>query len=464
MIYSIKKTLFYNFKKIISEYVTAKYKQPGRQGWNFRVKKTDSKKITDRVIFQQSANKILLLQGPVGPFFTCLQKAFEDEGFEVKRILLNKADSLFSLGKSSYRFSGSIESWEFWLGVELKKNKPDAMVLFGSTRPAHMIATKIAHKLGIEVISLEEGYLRAGYITCEPEGNNQYSTLRNWKPGHIQTLIRAPLNIASSFSVMCFWGAVYYLYREITQSEVEKTLNHRATQGVIIESSKWFLHISRMCLARLFEKGSISQLYNLYSGGYILIPLQTPSDAQLSMASRGWSNEKLVKESLKALLDCGAKEILVFKTHPLDENAHKLREFIYKEAKACGLSHKVKAFRSGKLGKLAQKSSGMIVINSTSAFSALNYHVPVLVLGDAIFRHETIVTVGYEKQAIKEFLLKRLVKNSLIIKNFLFSVKEKALVPGDFYALKTQKITAKNVVSRVNSLINTRKFSLENTR
>lgn len=456
--------MFCNFKEAIGDYVIARYKRLYRQGWNFRVKKIDSKKVADKVAFQQADKKILLLQGPVGPFFAYLQEAFEAKGFGVKRILLNKADSLFSLGKSSYRFSGGIESWDLWFGVELKKNKPDVIVLFGSTRPAHMIATKIAHKLGIEVISLEEGYLRAGYITCEPEGNNQYSTLRNWKPGNTQTLIRAPLNITSSFSVMCFWGAVYYLYREITQSEVEKTLNHRATQGVITESSKWFLHISRMCWSKIFEKSSVSQLYNLHSGGYILIPLQTPSDAQLSVASRGWSNEKLVKESLKALLDCGAKEILVFKTHPLDENAHKLRGFIYKEAKACGLSHKVKVFRSGKLGKLTQKSSGMIVINSTSAFSALNYHVPVLVLGDAIFRHETIVTVGYGKRAIKEFLLKRLVKNSSFVKDFFFSVKEQALVPGDFYAFKTQKITAKNVVSRVSSLINTRNFSLENAQ
>ena len=125
--------------------------------------------------YPMRGSKILLLQGPAGPFFRHLQREFEANGYAVKRILFHRADQLFAAADKttrnynpynhSYRFTGNYSAWKQWLNIELSSNRPDSIVLFGSNRPAHAIARQIAHDLDINVTSLEEGYLRAGYIT-----------------------------------------------------------------------------------------------------------------------------------------------------------------------------------------------------------------------------------------------------------------------------------------------------------
>ncbi len=135
------------------------------------------------------------------------------------------------------------------------------------------------------------------------------------------------------------------------------------------------------------------------------------------------------------------------------ENAHSLVAAIWSEAKRLGVADRVRVLQSGKLSDLTKFSSGMLVINSTSAFSALHHHVPVLVLGDAIFRHSSVVTVGNGADSIKAFMKCREAKPPQNITAFINAVKAKALLPGDFYALSAQSETARNVVATVERIV-----------
>lgn len=110
--------------------------------------------------------QVLLLQGPVGPFFRELHRSLSAAGFSVKHVVFNSGDSLFSFNQDRVRFTGTLDAWEAWLRFEIAQNQPDFIVLFGSSRPAHKVARKIAKIFGIYVLSLEEGYLRAGYVTA----------------------------------------------------------------------------------------------------------------------------------------------------------------------------------------------------------------------------------------------------------------------------------------------------------
>ena len=85
----------------------------------------------------------------------------------------------------------------------------------------------------------------------------------------------------------------------------------------------------------------------------------------------------------------------------------------------------------------------------TSAFSALYHRVPLLVLGDAIFRRSAVTTVGENAQSITRFLTDRKSKNIADIDAFMKAVKSNALLPGDFYAYKSQRATARHVVAKV---------------
>ena len=143
------------------------------------------------------------------------------------------------------------------------------------------------------------------------------------------------------------------------------------------------------------------------------------------------------------------KPIIVFKTHPLDQHSHQLTSLIKREAQTLNLQDKVMVLESGKIGALTQHAAGMIVINSTSAFSALHHRTPLLVLGDAIFRRAAIATIGDGAQSIARFFIDRKSKKPADIEAFIRAVKAHALLPGDFYAGKLQKLTARNIVAKV---------------
>lgn len=412
--------------------------------------------IQNKVINNKAVKRrILLLQGPVGPFFKNLHKGFLEHGFDVKRVLFNRADRLFSHSTGCVEFSGNEKRWRLWLTYELKVNRPDVIIFFGSSRPAHEVAREVATALNIKLLSFEEGYLRSGYITCEENGNNQYSPLCNLSFKEISEVeYQPPLSIPSPFLRMCIWAATYYGWRDLTNSKVDELLYHRKTKGIIKESISWISNALNRSIAKFKDAKVIGNLLSQHAKKYILVPLQTPTDSQLQKASRGWSNEKLIKSTIDAYSSSGSKEFLVFKTHPLDEKAEDLVHLIQEHSNNLNCNEKVLILRSGKMGELAHNSSGLIVINSTSAFSALHHNVPLLVMGDALFRHDCIATIGDSPQSIFDFLLQREVKDKVAIDYFFDVVKNEALIPGDFYISIGRQAATKNVIAKVDSLTN----------
>ena len=130
-----------------------------------------------------AGRRVVLLQGPVGPFFKRLQGFLDDNGHSVWRICFNPADSLFSPGKNRVTYRGGIDDWSSWFTDFLDAMQIDCIVLFGAGRPVHDIARQVAARVGVQVIALEEGYLRPGYVTVEEGGNNNNSPLAGRLPG-----------------------------------------------------------------------------------------------------------------------------------------------------------------------------------------------------------------------------------------------------------------------------------------
>lgn len=400
--------------------------------------------------------RILLLQGPVGPFFTELQKSLDAAGFGVKRVIFNSGDKLFDRGQNRVRFVGSLGDWEAWLRSEIDHYRPDCIVLFGSNRPAHTVARHVAKMAGIPVLCLEEGYLRSGYVTAEFGGNNQHSPLIKWTPkGSLRPeaqAVPAADAIWSPFLAMSIWGALYYLAREVFSRAADEELFHRPRERVLPMALSWCDHMVRQTVARISEFPIQSALRK--KSGYILIPLQVSHDSQIKIASRQWNMVKLVDACLRALAVTEAHTMAVFKLHPLERQNGAISRFINQRAKALGIRRaRFAVLRSGRIGELTANAAGMVLINSTSAFSALHHNVPLLVLGDAVYRHSELVTIGNDDQDIATFLKTRSAKSQETIKEFVKAVKAQSLLPGDFYVAAGRKIAAQNIVHKLKQLL-----------
>ena len=108
-----------------------------------------------------------------------------------------------------------------------------------------------------------------------------------------------------------------------------------------------------------------------------------------------------------------------------------------------------KVTHTGRISDLTRHASGMVVINSTSGFSALHHSVPLLVLGEAVFRHDAVATIGNSQKDITDFFKIRRAKSPEIVAQFFETIKSQSLLPGDFYRSAGRKEAIKNIIGKL---------------
>jgi len=395
-----------------------------------------------------------------------VREALERDQFVVKRVHFNSSDSPFGRNAGDVRFKGVLEQWEVWLRFELTQERPDCIVLFGSSRPIHKVARAVAANFGIPVLSLEEGYLRKGYITAEFGGNNQHSPMTSWVAKGLskaeQATASVPMDMKSSFWPMSLWGILYYCCRDIFSPSADAALYHRPREHIAKLILSWSVHMAARTWFRVSEAPIRSRLNKRCR--YILVPLQVSSDSQIQQAARGWTAHSLVDACLNALITAEPHQKIVFKLHPLERNNFRIARHIRRTAKKKGIgAERVQILHSGRIGELTAASSGMIVINSTSAFSALHQRVPLLVLGAAMYRHDEIVTVAESEQDIKDFFKLRHSKSSEAILEFFHALKSNCLIPGDFYTAKGRKAAIAHIIRKIEAFSEAIEIGTEQT-
>jgi capsular polysaccharide export protein len=126
------------------------------------------------------SKRVLMLQGPVGPFFSRLATDLALVGATVFKVNFNGGDWLFSRNArfaEVFNFRGSHAEWPAYVDDLLVRLNVEMVFLFGDCRPMHVAALGRAQQRGIHVGVFEEGYLRPDYITLERDGVNNNSSL-----------------------------------------------------------------------------------------------------------------------------------------------------------------------------------------------------------------------------------------------------------------------------------------------
>ena len=405
-----------------------------------------------------TGGRVLLLQGPVGPFFNHLSRAFEALGYEVDRVRFNSGDRLFTpfarfFSRRVIDYSESGESWPTWLRGVLTSNDYEMVVLFGGERPAHREAREIAKALNIPVIALEEGYVRSGYVTVERGGNNAASPLAGFVPQDGDETVKLTTSIPSrGFAWMCWFGFLYFGMRNLWVRGHERDLFHKAKRRSWIEVARWPATLLLWIAYRLRlsdDKATIERLIRDHSRSYDLVPLQVVDDAQLGAAARGWSNRELIERTIESFATSAPEDRqLVFKVHPLERGHSRDHLLIRSLAREWGVGDRVHCLLAGPLSDLTIHSRGMIVINSTSGLSAITHGRLLLVLGDAIYRHPALARCYEDERDIDRFWTDDHAPQPRLGVRYRNWLVEHALVPGDYYDVRVTSRTARNVAER----------------
>jgi capsular polysaccharide export protein len=396
--------------------------------------------------------RVLLLQGPVGPFFKHLQDSLTYSGYEVWRICFHAGDRFFSRKEGRINFHGDSGDWKNWLSDFIATADIDGIILFGSEREIHRIAREIAVQNKIKIISLEEGYIRPGFITIEQSGNNASSPIAHRLPSansEVHLDDGKPVENFREGKAKVWHNIVYYSLRNLFTYGKQRKLYHKQF-SLLTEIFCWGRSVYRRVSGQTTNFMIIQHLLEYHDRGYFLVPLQVDSDCQLREFSMGWSQVDLISKTLRSFAKKAPRgKRLVFKIHPLARGHSNYKHLIQETARAYGVSDRVDVLDTGSLGLLTRHSAGMITINSTSGFSAIYHGIPLLVVGNALYAHPELATCGNGNPDFDSFWAGGAVANFETRRGYLGWVKRRALAVGDFYAARGIRLACQHVCSKL---------------
>lgn len=341
--------------------------------------------------------RILLLQGPMGPFFSKLARYLSQQGCDVGKINFNAGDALFYRFPGATSYTGRHEDLYDWLKAHVRTHRYEAMALFGQSRPVHQIARKVAKELGLAVHVFEEGYVRPDYITLEEGGVNALSSMprsgafyRALPPASPHTgqeatgqRFRRTALIACVYSITMLLGRLRYRHH----------IYHRPINP-LTQGWRWGVvgGLRKLC-AYIADRPLMQQLLAPHNHKrYFLLPLQVHNDSQMVNHSPFASNEALICHVLESFARAAdGQDLLVIKHHPMDRPYRLYHQVIRQHALRLGIQDRVLIAQDLHLPTVLEHAKGVITVNSTTGLQALLHNTPVAVLGDCIYNVDGLV-------------------------------------------------------------------------
>ncbi len=383
----------------------------------------------------------LFLQGPHGPFLGLLSGVLQSVGHRTSRIGFNAGDQLFRKKFSSYhRFTGKGEDWEDYLSNAIEANDVTDLVLYGTTRPVHVAALRLAKTKGLRTHIFEEGYLRPWWITYERTGANAASRLMDMGVSDMRAALDAAAEAPTAAPARwgdtrehIFWGAVYHA-AVLAGSLIRSPFPTHREPGVPAELFIALRHLTLspwVALARARARGQLAR-----SGApFHLVLLQLSHDANHQAASPYPSSEAYFSDILQSFKrGAPAHHSLVFKAHPLEDGRVPLNRMIQRLTRAAGLKGRVHFLSGAKLAPLLDAASSAVTVNSTAAHQALWRGLPVKTLGPAPHAKPEFSS----QQSLSAFFAKPDppdVEAYMMFRKYLISTCQ---IPGGFYSRKAR--------------------------
>ncbi|WP_189354076.1 hypothetical protein [Mesorhizobium sp. M2A.F.Ca.ET.039.01.1.1] len=324
---------------------------------------------------------ILLLGGPVGPFFANLARVLVRRGFVVERCLFNPGDGLFGLGDA---LALSPED----VGRQLEAPPWQAAVVFGVDRSRHKVLFDALRARNVPVLCLEEGYIRPGFVACEWNGSHHHSPLR-LRPDAQKRDCRDRSDVTEPDEGRCHGlrQSLFAIAQVVWLLALIPILGgtwHRERR-LAGEALYWPLGWMRRALHKCSDARILKELVEA-GMPYRVVALQVHDDANLVANGQGWHVKTMIKELLEAFSHYAPpEEHLLFKIHPLDAGHLDHRAIVAEAIGGRVIAKRVHVVCDVPLGVAVKASCGLITVNSTSGLSGLHHGVQTDVLGLAFY-------------------------------------------------------------------------------
>lgn len=331
---------------------------------------------------------VLLLQGPIGPFFSRFSKELTGRGFNVHKVNLNGGDKLFYRQPGAIDYAGELKHWDAFLERLIKNKNIGRIYLFGDCRIYHRIAREVAERNDVRVFVFEEGYIRPNFITLEENGVNGHSSMvekgfslpKNAKPAKEEA--EFSINV---FSLVAIYSMMYYLASASRKALFPSYQHHRDFRW-LPEGFRWIVSGFRKKHFERKERRVLENLLPEFESNYFVCPLQVHCDMQVVVHSDYNSIEHFIGDVLTSFAKhAPSNKAIVFKHHPLDRGYTNYTRLFNNLVSELGLQGRVFYVHDLCLPTLLKNAQGTVVINSTVGMSSLFHETPVKTLGKAIY-------------------------------------------------------------------------------
>ncbi|MEL6316348.1 MAG: capsule biosynthesis protein CapA [Pseudomonadota bacterium] len=396
--------------------------------------------------------RFCFLQGPHGPFFAELADALTHLGHSAFRIGFNRGDQTFWDGRPYRAWRDSAEAWAARAGEVLRQERVTDLVVYGDVRGYHAHALEAARRIGIRTHLFEEGYIRPYWITYEREGLNAASPLMALDLNEIDEatlpddpLLEVPPSHWGELNAHVYHGLRYHWLNQFMNwryPEAQRTSSRTAWQ-------EWrgtygrALAIPYLTMRRRWRK------QRLYREGrpYHLVLLQLRWDASIQRHSPYNDMGEVVRECVRAFApssEGGAAErdLLVFKTHPLEDGMEGLPAIAREAADEVGLDFsRIRFIDGGKLGQVLEPARSVVTVNSTAGQQALWRGKPVKTLGAAIYDKPGLVS----QQSLPAFFADPEAGDPGLYRRFRRLMLATSQIRGGFYTRAGRTLALENV-------------------
>jgi capsular polysaccharide export protein len=377
--------------------------------------------------------RVLLLQGPVGPFFHRLAKDLSLAGAQVFKVNFNGGD-LFFFPAGAINFRGRMEEWPAFFEELLDSLDIDMVLLFGDCRPIHQVASEIVNRKGLDLGVFELGYIRPDYVTLERFGVNGHSKLPRNPAFYLNYTCRKnsddPVPVGNTYWQSVLWACLYYLAASLLKPVFWRYVHHRPL--TLREVLPWVGSIWRKVYYAVKEHGFAAKLMRDYSGWFFLVPLQVHNDAQVQVHSNYDSVAHFIRHTVASFAaNAPQRTVLVIKHHPMDRAYHDYIGLIRELIAEHSLQNRCFYIHDQHLPSLLKHARGVVVVNSTVALSALFHKAPVKACGKAIYDMEGLTFQGPLARFWRQAHLSR--PNRQLYLSFVAHLIHQTQLNGSFY-------------------------------
>ncbi len=392
--------------------------------------------------------RFLLVTLPSGPFGRHLAKKLRRTGADVLRVILNGGD-LVSWGPSDSLWPRVPRPlWRSWLDWQLFERSITDLVVFGDTMSFSAEALACARENGVRTWVLENGYNRPDWITLEPNGVNAHSCMPRESRAYRDVDLATPVeemprlgpitpyhtvNITSYFTGVVLGAPLFPTYRYPYAVPLWPQI---------------FGHIRRYCVwlsrQRQWNREALDVMAD--SRPFFLACLQREGDSQLIEHSDLKTNGAFMTQVIANFAKAAPRDHrLVFKNHPLDPGVEDLAARCRDIARKAKVADRVMFLEGGVFAQLARASKGLVAVNSTAAYAALGFGVPVKLLGRAVFDVGGLT----DPRPLEHFWHAPAAPDPDLFARFRRRLSERTQVHGSFHNPRHLRGTAERLVERM---------------